>query len=370
MNRVKKILFVSCSAGAGHKRAADALHLTCKQLYPHINSEHIDIIEYSDWLIKKSVASGYNFLVKHAPELFGLLYDAGDFSKTAEILNSFSLLLKINTRRLNKFVMDYDPDIIICTHFLATAFLKEFAKKIPLDMLITDYELNKIMLNPSVRFFFAPNKDVAADLTQHKKKSFATGIPVHPEFKKEKDLNISAAHFKLNTNIPTILLMTGGGGLTDSSKIMLNLTKNIANANIVAIAGKNNKKLFDKLSKALHPNNLYSKIIEFTDRIDELMKLADVIITKPGGLTVTECLFLKKPLLLISPIPGQEKANIEFVEKNNYGRHIADHNLIHAETIDLLSGKKSFSIPSLPSDSCEQILKISLGHYSNGINSA
>lgn len=361
MNQVKKILFVSCSAGAGHKRAADALHLTCKELYPHIDSEHIDIIEYSDWLIKKSVSSGYNFLVKHAPELFGLLYDAGDYSKTAELLNSFSVLLKINTRRLNKFVADYNPDIIICTHFLATAFLRKFAERIPVDMLITDYELNKIMLNPSVRYFFAPSEDIVSDLTRYGKKSFATGIPVHPEFKKEKDLSLSAKHFQLNTKIPTVLLMTGGGGLTDSSKIMANLTKNISDANIIAISGKNNKKLFDKLNKALHPNNSYSKIIEYTDRIDELMKLSDVIITKPGGLTVTECLFLKKPLLLVSPIPGQEKANIEFVEKNNYGRHIADHNLIHIETNNLLTGKNSFSSPSLPIDSCEKILKISLG---------
>lgn len=361
MDRIKKILFVSCSAGAGHKRAAEALRLTCQQLYPHIDAEHIDIIEYSDWLIKKSVASGYNFLVKHAPELFGLLYDAGDFSKTAELLNSFSLLLKINTRRLNKFVADYNPDLIICTHFLVTAFLRKFAERIPLDMLITDYELNKIMLNPSIRFFYAPNEDVTADLLQYGKKSFTTGIPIHPEFKKQKDLGLSADYFKLNKKIPTILLMTGGGGLTDSSKIMANLTKNIANANIVAIAGKNNKKLFDKLNKAQHPNNSYSQIIEYTDRIDELMKLSDVIITKPGGLTVTECLFLKKPLLLVSPIPGQEKANIEFVEKNNYGRHIADHNLIHIEASNLLSGKNSFSSPSLPVDSCEQILKISLG---------
>jgi processive 1,2-diacylglycerol beta-glucosyltransferase len=363
MNQVKKILFVSCSAGSGHKRAAEALHLTCQQAYPHIESAHIDINEYSDWIIKKSIDSGYNFLVKYAPELYGLLYDAGDFSKTAELLNHFSSLLKINTRRLNKFVSDFNPDRIICTHFLASAFLKKFAKTIPLDLLLTDYELNKIILNPSVRYFFAPTKEVSADISQYGKKSFVTGIPIHPEFKKNKNLDKTVDDFGLTKNNPTILLMTGGGGLIDPSKILFDLTKKITQTNIIAIAGKNNRKLFDKLKNSIHPNNSNAKIIDFTERIDELIKLSDVIITKPGGLTVTECLFLKKPLLLISPIPGQEEANVNFVEKNNYGRHVTDHNLICDEVTNILSGKTCFSSPALTTDPCEKILQISLAYY-------
>ncbi|MCX6781756.1 MAG: glycosyltransferase [Candidatus Magasanikbacteria bacterium] len=358
MTTPKKILFVSCSAGAGHKRAAEALRLTCAKIYPDIEARHIDLIDYSNGLVKKT-ASSYHFLAKHLPDVYGLLYDGSDSTIAAKFLNYFSSIFQINTKKLRRFVKQYNPDRIICTHFLASPFLKSFAETTPLDMLITDYELNKVVLDPKIRYFFAPEKGIADEISALGRQAYATGIPIHPQFFEQKNFNQTLNDFGLNIDIPTVLVMSGGTGLADTTSLVKKVLKNQQKMNLLVISGKNNRQLYGKLSRLTAPSNINYKIVDFTERIDELMKTADLIITKPGGLTITECMHLAKPLLLVSPIPGQEEANIRFLEKNNYGRLVADHNEI-TNLIDLvLNGTLKFTSPVLPVNAAETILQLS-----------
>lgn len=359
MNKPKKILFVSCSAGAGHKRAAEALRLTCESKYPGVESKHIDLIDYFDGLIKKT-ASGYHFMAKHLPDVYGLIYDGSDTTMAAKFINYFSSLFKINTKKLRRFVTQYNPDRIICTHFLAAPFLKSFASDIPLDMLITDYELNKVVLDPKIRYFFAPNKEIADEILNLNRLGFATGIPIHPQFFTAKNAGQTQIDFGLKPNIPTLLVMSGGTGIADTSSLVKQIIKSKNQMNVLVISGKANRRALGKLQRLTPPENINYRVIDFTDRIDELMRIATVIITKPGGLTVTECLYLKKPILMVSPIPGQEEANVKFVEKNNYGRLVADHKIILDLLDDIFSGRLKFDLPDISSSSAEQILDIAL----------
>lgn len=359
MNKPKKILFISCSAGAGHKRAAESLCSTCANLYPDIETAHIDLIDYSTGLIHKT-ASGYHFMAKHLPELYGLLYAVSDFSLAAKILNLFGNLVRINTRKLNLFVEKFAPDRIICTHFLAAALLKNLPENTPVDMLITDYELNRVVLDPKIRQFYAPTVEIADEITALKRTAYGTGIPVHPDFFNIVDKKQTLSDFKLNAEWPTILVMAGGLGLTDSSKLVKYLVNTLEDTNIVAIAGKSNPRSLNKLKK-ITPNgaNIY-RVIDFTERIAELMRLSSIIITKPGGLTVTESLHLKKPLLLFSPVPGQEDANVRYLEEKKYGRLFSGHTDLLQNINSILRGTHDFCEPSLPPNSAENILKYSL----------
>ena len=357
MNNPKKILFVSCAAGAGHKRAAEALYLTSRENFPDIEAAHIDIADYSNWMMKKSVFSGYHFLARYLPDFYGMLYAGTDSTAAAKFLNRFASFFQINTLKLNQYVRDFAPDRILCTHFLASALLKNFAKEIPLDMLVTDYELNRIVLDPLVRNFYAPTADIAAEIRSLGRQSFPTGIPLHPEFMKEKNPSIAINDFGIKAGWPTVLVMTGGNGLIDPGKIVENIAANLTNINLVVIAGKNNRRLYNKLRRLIVPESINYRLIVFTTRVDELIRLSDVIVTKPGGLTVTECLHLKKPLLLVSPIPGQEEANIRFVEQKNYGRLLADHNDVSNIITSILNGNLKFTEPDMPTDSSLQILK-------------
>lgn len=360
MSSPKKILFVSYPAGAGHKRAAEALRLTCAEKYPQVTALHIDLADYSDWLIKKSVVSGFHFLAKHLPKAYGLLYDGTDSAAVAKLLNYFSSLLKINTRKLHQLVENFAPDRIVCTHFFATPLLRSFTKKIPTDMLITDYELNRIVLDPQVRYFFAPNEATAAEVIQQKREAFPTGIPLHPEFYKQKDTAQISAAFGLSPARPTILVLSGGTGLLDSSQIIKQILNAISGINLVVISGKNNRPLFKKLNRLQAGQNSRYIVLEYSEKIDELMRIADVIISKPGGLTVTECLHLKKPLLMVRPIPGQEEANARFVEKNNYGRLITDENKIADAVNEILRRPDIFTAAEMPASPNEKIIEAAL----------
>lgn len=353
---VKKILLVSFSAGAGHKRAAEALRLTCAKKYPEIECRHIDLADYSSGLVKKT-AAGYNFLAKHLPDLYGLIYDSWDTATAAKFLNYFSSLLKINTEELRRFVKKYQPDRIIGTHFMASPFLKTFTETIPMDMLVTDYELNRVVLDPKIRFFFAPTKEVAEEINKAGRQAFAYGIPVHSQFLEEKNPKQIMIDWGLNATKPTVLLMSGGEGFTDTSFWVEKIFDSHAKINLVVISGKSNQRLFEKLNSLKPPRETTYKLVDFTDRIDEIMRVAALVVTKPGGLTVTECLFLKKPMLLIDPIPGQEEANVKFVEKNNYGRLLTDHNEISKMIHNILSGKTCFCQPDISGNASEKILE-------------
>jgi processive 1,2-diacylglycerol beta-glucosyltransferase len=357
MSNPKKILFVSCAAGAGHKRAAEALCLTSRTNFPDIEARHIDIADYSNWMMKKSVFSGYHFLARYMPDLYGLLYAGTDSTAAAKFLNYFASFFQINTLKLNRYVQNFAPDRILCTHFLASALLKNFANEIPLDMLVTDYELNRIILDPLVRNFYAPTEEIAAEIRSLGRQSFPTGIPLHPEFMKDKNPSVTIKDFAINEGWPTILVMTGGNGLIDPGKIVKNIIANLTNINLVVISGKDNRRLYNKLNRLIVPKNINYRPLVFTTRVDELIRLADIVVTKPGGLTVTECLHLKKPLLLVSPIPGQEEANIRFIEQKNYGRLLADHNDVSDIIASILNGNLKFAEPNIPSDSALQILK-------------
>lgn len=357
MANVNKILFVSCSAGAGHKRAAEALRLACALKYPKIDARHIDLVDYSDWLIKKTVSNTYFFLAKHLPDFYGLLYKTSDSNLSARMLNMFISLFKINTRKLHKYVEDFAPDRLVSTHFIASAFLKTHTSRSPLDMVITDYELNRIVLDPEVRKFYAPNEEIRNEILELGRRAHATGIPLHPEFLKEKDLNKTYADFNLNSDYPTILIMSGGFGLIQPFMIVKNLLKNLKSVNLLVISGINNSRGFSRLNRLTHAPSVNYRLIEFTDRIDELIKISDVIITKPGGLTATECLAMKKPMLLVSPIPGQEQANVKFIEENNYGRLIADHNETYLLVKAILNKEIKFSTANIPINSSQQILE-------------
>lgn len=356
MSQPKKILFISCSAGAGHVRAAEALYLTCRTKYPQIKSAHIDIMDYSGGLFGKGITSSYHFLARHLPNIYGLLYQMFDFSKSPDVLNKISLLLKINLRKFNKFIKEYQPDQIFCTHFLASAFANQYADKMPIDFLITDYEINRICLAPQIRYFFVPSEEIKNELVSLGKQAFFTGIPIHPEFLKEKSIEELKNNWRINNDWPTILILTGGMGLIDPVPFAKEIINNLKKINLIVVAGKNNKKTFKELNE-LKSTSINYRIITFTSKIDELMRIADVILTKPGGLSVTETLFLQKPVLLSMPIPGQEEANVRFIEKNNYGRQIPELNKIAGALEEIIRRPDIFIKPNIPKLSAEEILK-------------
>lgn len=314
----KKILIISCAAGTGHIRAAQALNQTIRADFPDLTVEQIDLLDYSDWLVKKTVGSGYHFIARRLPKIYGLLYRTLDWSDhSAEMFDIFLDLFKINLRRFNRFVRGFRPDHIVATHFLVPPLLEKKIKNSTIDYIMTDYDINNVCLSPVIRYYFTPDAEFRDRLNAAGKKAFAYGLPLDQNFFIPKNAAELKKNYPLNPDWPVILVASGGLGLADPTPIVKNILENFSRINLLVVTGRGNKKQKNKILELTRPKNINFQIIEYTDKFDELLRISDLVITKPGGLTVTEAIFLKKPMLLYSPIPGQEEANAKFLEKNN-----------------------------------------------------
>lgn len=348
-------MLVSCSSGLGHVRAAEALFLHAKTKDPNWQIEHIDLAKFSSPFISFPATTGYTFLVRHLPRVFKILYDFSDSPFRAASLEKLAPLARLCAPRLLKHISDFAPERIICTHFLAAPLLKKFQKNIPIDMVITDYSANKIWFSPFVRRYFVGHEHTRQGAPEAAAEMIISGLPLHQKFLKEKNTEEIKNKLNIPTGRPTILLLAGGDGLIDSSHIASQILSGANNLNLIAIAGKKNQKIYEKLNR-LQPGANHFQVIKFTEDIDELMRIADIVISKPGGLTVNECLHLGKPLLMINPIPGQEEANAEFIEKYNYGVRLRPGEKVTDWINKILGQKNLFQIPPRPDITSNDII--------------
>ncbi|HRY36748.1 MAG TPA: glycosyltransferase [Candidatus Magasanikbacteria bacterium] len=340
---IQKILFISFSAGAGHKRAAEALFLSCKQKYPQIQTEHIDLLDYSNCFFKKITASLYHFSVKYFPAIYGLAYKATNHYFFADLLNKLSGILRLNNLKLHSFVKNYSPDLIISTHFIVPAVVKDIVKSIPIDMVITDYGLHGVWLAPNVRNFYVAHEKIAHELQEKKIQAIATGLPVHPNFFSEKNIEILKTKFDLRPKEKTILIMSGGFGLKDQTRLIKKITSSFSKINLLVISGKDNDKLYQKYKNIQTPPGVNYQVIKFTDDIDELIRICDIVITKPGGITLAECAYLNKKIILTEPIPGQEETNEKYFTQNKLAVKLQEKNITGQirQLLELPENKKS-----------------------------
>ena len=175
-------------------------------------------------------------------------------------------------------------------------------------------------------------------------KIFATGIPISSRFLKEYGNKEILKEFELEENKKNILFFAGGEfglGKSKTIQIFQDLVKNFNDIQVIAIAGKNLKmKLaFEEIVSTYNKQNTV-KVLEYTNKVPELMSISDIVISKPGGLTTSESLASGLPMLIINPIPGQEEENAEFLEEKGSGIWIRKNDSSYEILSNLLSDSK------------------------------
>ncbi|MDD2758581.1 MAG: hypothetical protein PHD72_04450, partial [Patescibacteria group bacterium] len=145
----KKILFASLSAGAGHVRAAEALLATCHDKYPNVVAHHVDLAAYLGWLTKKTTISSYSFAARHVPSIYGEIYRQFNSQDSTKIIYILAKILKLDLYRVKRKIDELNPDIIVCTNFLAPAMLSHAIGHRPFDMILTDYDFNHVFISPN-----------------------------------------------------------------------------------------------------------------------------------------------------------------------------------------------------------------------------
>ncbi|AMC34897.1 MGDG synthase family glycosyltransferase [Janthinobacterium sp. B9-8] len=317
---MQKILLLSVSAGAGHVRAAEAIRAYANIGDAHLEVLHLDVMQYVTAGFRKIYTDFYIKLVNKAPALWGYLYN---FSNDAQVDSSIEKLRqkleRMNARALLKEITAFNPDAIICTHFLPAEILSRQLKKevlnCPVWVQVTDFDLHRMWVHEGMAGYFAANDEVAFRMQAQgiaAEKISVTGIPIMPSFTAVASREQCAAEFGLDGKRTTILLMGGGAGLGSLDAIAARLLAMEGDFQLIAMAGKNEAALAALQALSLR----YSGRVlpqGFTDKVERLMVCADLVVTKPGGLTTSECLAMGLPMIVNAPIPGQEERNADFL---------------------------------------------------------
>jgi processive 1,2-diacylglycerol beta-glucosyltransferase len=319
---MKKIMILYASVGGGHFKAAEGISNFITENYPDYNVHMIDALKYTNKLFDRIVVNSYINMARYSPKMWGNLYNFSE--KQYSVANFSNMVNRMLSLKLFNLFKDEDPDIVISTHPFITemvASLKKHNKtNAKLCVVITDYESHAFweIKSKYVDMYFVANNGMKYGMMNNgipENKISVTGIPVNSRFSQKYNRAELLKEFGLEDK-KTVLFFGGGEfGLSNIKAFFEALISLKNDIQIVAVAGKNAKikATFEKLSAKSNKNVL---ILGYSNKIPELMNLADFVISKPGGLTTTEVLVTSTPFIIINPIPGQEEENANFLLNN------------------------------------------------------
>jgi processive 1,2-diacylglycerol beta-glucosyltransferase len=234
-------------------------------------------------------------------------------------MSKLKLALPSGSRtRIIRYLKQFSPDIVLCTHYLPLETLGLLRKKKdelhPLTVsVVTDFEAHALWMDACVDLYCVAAEETKARLVARgaaAENVVVTGIPISARFAKLPDATAVRKNYGWRDDLPVLLVLSGGFGMGPVAEFLAELDKVPQAFQTVVVCGRN-----EELRRELaaqdrrHPTH----VLGFASNMHELMAVSDLIITKPGGLTTSEALALGKPLFILNPIPGQEAANSDFL---------------------------------------------------------
>jgi processive 1,2-diacylglycerol beta-glucosyltransferase len=338
----KKILILSEAIGNGHTKAAEGLMQGILHLDPSIHTQIVEVGHTLHPFTSKLLVNSYLKMVTLSPSLWRNLYrykqdkPLSDWKKT--------VIYQLFHRQIEGIIEKEKPHLIICTHPFTSSSLSRLKRQgypFTLCTIITDFHVHGAWIHSEVDVYLVSSEDVSNQLIKMgipKHRLKVTGMPISSNFWTRKNKQEIRKKLKLK-NISTVLIMGGGLGLGGIQQLAYELLKWKEKIQVIICTGKNQKlrRIFSKDEMFHHP---HVHILGFVEQIDEWMEAADLLITKPGGLTCFEALSKGLPLYIYQPIPGHEESNCDYLVKNHLAIRINDLNNIH----DLI--QKSFIFPT------------------------
>lgn len=314
-SKLPKILLVSASIGSGHTQAAEAIKASLEN-HEIAVTEVIDFMAGKKSYLNPLLKETYLKMIDIFPDIYDLMYRLSQTPLSgSKVQNLLSMTLK---RTMLQLVHEHRPDAIICTHPFpcgAAAYLKRTHQiSIPLIGVITDFAIHRFWCYNETDLYFVASSELKLELARQgiiPERIHATGIPVSSKF---NHLPLSAEQADVRqtlgfeNNHPVALIMGGGLGLGDLEQVVLAIDALCLPFNLVVVAGRNatlRRNLSAKAQSLVHP----VKVLGYTNHVPELMAAANLLITKPGALTISEALSIHLPMVLCHAIPGQEEEN-------------------------------------------------------------
>ncbi|HQP10928.1 MAG TPA: glycosyltransferase [Candidatus Omnitrophota bacterium] len=339
MHKKSRVLLMYITKVSGHRQATLAIQKTLKQMNPQIEAPTVNGFGYTYPILEKVINQAYMSIIKRTPKVWDYLYDNPKIVKNSQSIKNF--LHKTSYDKIAKLFMRHQPDVVVCTQAFPCGMVAHYKREHNLKTTIigvsTDFSPHSFWINEGVDYYVVPSieakerfikKGIPGDAIK------VYGIPMRPQFSIQLDKKPITEKIGLDPNVPTIIVMGGGQGLGPIKGIVKSLIKVETEFQIIVLAGTN-KKIMRSLKRYTKRSRKKMLIYEFAKNVDELMELATLIITKPGGMTTAECLAKGLPMVIINPIPGQEMRNTDFLIKKGIAIRIDDTNDI-GEEVELL----------------------------------
>lgn len=332
---MKKVLILTISTGQGHNQAATSVGESFEK-HGYKITKH-DFLARNSKFLNDIIVIGYELLASKFPRFYGWFYDLTNRPIINSLLNIPFILTK---RKVSKLIHEIKPDVIVGTHALSTRIVSNLKKeglKIPYILIVTDFKAHYTYISDYVDGYITGSNYTKQSLIEKNidaQKIYPIGIPIDKKFYND----VTHADDLKDNEYFNLLLMSGSFGLDTIFIVLKELLQNKHKLRITVVCGKN-KHLKDTLLKYCNNNTFENKkvhIIGFTKDIPYLMDYCDIIVSKPGGLTVTESLVKNIPLIIPFSIPGQENENIDFLASEGYSISLNSIQDLNSEVDNLI----------------------------------
>lgn len=313
----KKFLIITASVGSGHEKAAGAIAEGIRKSFPHARLDIVDFMSWHTSAVNALMKGCYLKMLAMVPNLYEFMYQFTAGKRKGgfiQLLMAYAMSISIKN-----LLRRYEPDVIICTHPFpaeAVSHLSErWRRRFLSAAVITDYSVHQMWICPHMDLYFVGcdfmEKQLMADGI-NQSTIHVTGIPVAQCFQHELDKAQCRQKLNLAQEEPVVLMMGGGLGLGRIGLALEQLETIGESLQLVVVAGRN-KELLRRAEDARQHSHHKITVYGYTDKIHQLMGAADVLLTKPGALTLTEAMSLGLPMLLHEPIPGPETDNARYM---------------------------------------------------------
>lgn len=317
---MKKVLILTASTGGGHNQVAKTLELLAGEI---ADVKRVDFLKEENRIMDMVIAEGYDVLATKFPELYGRLYRFANKDRKKTRLND--IMRRMIHRRVREIIKEYSPDLIIGCHTFAIPIISSLRKRGYYNKqfisIITDFDAHYNYVSQEVDLYITGSaytnltlidKGIAPDRIE------CVGIPISPAFYQPRVRTTGEEVF-------TILIMGGSMGVDYMEDTIENLFEMKETVRFLVVCGRNSH-LQEKLKRQLerYPIDNSVEIYGFVDNIQTFMDRADLIVTKPGGLTATEAIVKNLPMVVPYYIPGQEEENLNYLTLANLAIAVSD----------------------------------------------
>ena len=320
-----RVLIATASVGAGHNAVARAIATSLAELPDPPQVDVLDVLTLAPWSFRVYYAKGFAFTVTRLPVLYGLGYHLTNHPQGRRLGLMERRRLwheRIAMRRFRRYMRELRPDMVVHTHFLAPPILSHMAGRgrfsAPQFVTVTDHNQHRFWHAGGIKRWFLPSEAGLEKLVRwgiDRDAITVSGIPIHPKWLEEPDRDKVLADWRLPAD-KKVVTFSGGtdftcGPVVKTARRILQLCPEIS----LVVLGGRNKKLMGQLGRlASDVDGLFP--VSFTDRVNELVWVSSLMVTKAGGIATAECLAAGVPMVLPKPVPGQEAANATYFRSN------------------------------------------------------